>query len=108
MSADESASATDQSGPGGSGRDDGSVGDGAAPEREPERAGRVRRAVDYVLLAGLLLVGLVAVVSLYLSASQVTTDWVAPAYRSLFRTAFNLVVVLLVGAGLVVQLRRLR
>jgi hypothetical protein len=68
----------------------------------------VRRAVDYVLLAGLLLVGLVAVVSLYLSASQVITDWVAPAYRSLFRTAFNLVVVLLVGAGLVVQLRRLR
>lgn len=68
----------------------------------------VRRYADYVLLGGFLLLGGVAAISLYLSAGQVITDWVAPEFRSLFRTAFNLVVLLVVGVGISWQLRRVR
>jgi hypothetical protein len=68
----------------------------------------VRRYVDYVLLGGFLLLGGVAAISLYLSAGQVIADWVAPEFRSLFRTAFNLVVLLVVGVGISWQLRRVR
>jgi hypothetical protein len=68
----------------------------------------VRRYIDYVLLGGFLLLAGVAGISLYLSAGQVITDWVAPEFRSLFRTAFNLVVLLVVGVGISWQLRRLR
>jgi hypothetical protein len=68
----------------------------------------VRRYIDYVLLGGFLLLAGVAAISLYLSAGQVITDWVAPEFRSLFRTAFNLVVLLVVGVGISWQLRRLR
>jgi hypothetical protein len=91
--------------PAAAGPDDGAPGDTGPPDD----GGRpVRRYVDYAVLAGLLLVGAVAAISLYLSASQVITDWVAPAYRSLFRTAFNLVVLLVVGVGVSRQARRLR
>lgn len=72
------------------------------------RDGTVRRYVDYVLLGGFLLLAGVAAISLYLSAGQVITDWVAPEFRSLFRTAFNLVVLLAVGVGISWQLRRVR
>jgi hypothetical protein len=54
------------------------------------------------------LLGGVAAISLYLSAGQVIADWVAPEFRSLFRTAFNLVVLLVVGVGISWQLRRVR
>ena len=81
--------------------------EGETPDAETGE-GTVRRYVDYVLLGGFLLLAGVAAVSLYLSAGQVITDWVAPEFRSLFRTAFNLVVLLVVGVGISRQLRRVR
>ncbi|MFC5366788.1 hypothetical protein [Salinirubrum litoreum] len=87
--------------------DDEDVGDERSSDEGTDES-RVRRYIDYVLLAGFLLLAGVAVVSLYLSASQVITDWIAPEFRSLFRTAFNLVVLLVVGVGISWQLRRLR
>jgi hypothetical protein len=82
-------------------------GDGRSSEADTGD-GTVRRYIDYVLLGGFLLLAGVAAISLYLSASQVITDWVAPEFRSLFRTAFNLAVLLVVGVGISWQLRRMR
>jgi hypothetical protein len=89
--------------------DDAVAGEGGEPVSErDDTGGGVRRYIDYVLLAGFLLLAGVAAVSLYLSVGQVITDWVAPEFRSLFRTAFNIVVLLVVGVGISWQLRRLR
>ena len=76
-------------------------------EPDGESSGRVRRYVDYALLAGLLLLALVAVLQFYLSVGSAINTWVTPEYRSLFRALFNLAVLLAVGAGLAYQLRRM-
>lgn len=68
---------------------------------------RVRRYVDYALLAGLLFLAFVAVIQFYLSVGSAINTWVTPEYRSLFRALFNLAVLLAVGAGLAYQLRRM-
>ncbi|NHX35885.1 MULTISPECIES: hypothetical protein [Halolamina] len=87
--------------------------DGAAnrePEEGPEQdEGRdLRRTLNYVLLAGLSLLALIATLQLYLNVSSAINQWISHEYRSLFQAAFNLVVLLLVGTAMVWQVRRLR
>ncbi|WP_435115090.1 hypothetical protein [Halolamina sp. C58] len=80
-------------------------------EAEPNRTdeGRdLRRTLNYVLLAGLSLVALIATLQLYFNVSSAINQWISHEYRSLFQAAFNLVVLLLVGSGMVWQVRRIR
>jgi hypothetical protein len=79
----------------------------AEPSRSDE--GRdLRRTLNYVLLAGLSLVALIATLQLYFNVSSAINQWISHEYRSLFQAAFNLVVLLLVGSAMVWQVRRLR
>jgi hypothetical protein len=68
----------------------------------------VRRTLNYVLLAGLSLLALIATLQLYFNVSSAINQWISREYRSLFQAAFNLVVLLLVGSAMVWQVRRLR
>ena len=68
---------------------------------------RVRRYVQYATLGALVLLGAIALLQFYFSASNAITTWIEPEYRNLFRAAFNLAVLLLVGAGISLQLRRM-
>ncbi|MFB6194725.1 MAG: hypothetical protein ABEI80_01015 [Haloplanus sp.] len=68
---------------------------------------RFRRFLNYGLLAGLLLFALVAAVGFYTAVSSAISTWVADEWRPLFRAAFNLAILLLTGAGIVWQARRL-
>ncbi|GAB7012584.1 hypothetical protein [Halolamina salina] len=80
-------------------------------ETEPHQTdeGRdLRRTLNYVLLAGLSLVALIATLQLYFNVSSAINQWISHEYRSLFQAAFNLVVLLLVGSAMVWQVRRLR
>ncbi len=70
-------------------------------------ADRVRRGLDYLLLAGLALFALVAAVGFYTSTQGAIRTWVSPDFRPVVSAAFNLVVLLVVSAGLVRQVRRL-
>lgn len=81
-----------------------------APGSDPgaSTAERVGRAVNYAALAGLCLLALVAGAGFYSGAMATISQWVATEYVSLFRTLFNLVVLLLAGLGVSFQLRRLR
>ncbi|CQR53444.1 hypothetical protein [Haloferax massiliensis] len=72
-----------------------------------EFAERMRRYLDYAVLAGLLLLALIAALQFYLNASQTITTWVNPEYRAPFQAAFNLVLLLGAALGVSVQLRRL-
>lgn len=67
----------------------------------------VRTYLSYVLLAGLSLLALVAALQFYLNASAAIDQWVADEYRSLFKAAFNLVVLLVSAAGITWQIGRL-
>ncbi len=68
----------------------------------------LRRTLNYVLLAGLSLLALIATLQLYFNVSSAINQWITDEYRSLFQAAFNLVVLLLVGSAMVWQVRRLR
>lgn len=70
-------------------------------------ADRVRRGVDYLLLAGLALFALVAAVGFYTSVQGVVRTWVTAEFRPFATAAFNLAVLLAVAAGLRRQVRRL-
>ncbi|ADE03778.1 uncharacterized protein HVO_2532 [Haloferax volcanii DS2] len=76
-------------------------------EKNREFAERMRRFLDYAVLAGLLLLALIAALQFYLNASQTITTWVNPEYRAPFQMAFNLVLLLGAALGVSVQLRRL-
>ena len=67
----------------------------------------VRSYVEYALLAGLLLLGFIALVQFYLSASSAISTWINQEYRQLFRAVFNLVVLLLVATVVSRLLRRI-
>jgi hypothetical protein len=84
------------------GRDDGPADD------ETDDGPRLRRFLNYGLLAGLLLVALVSAIGLYTAISSAISTWVAREWRPLFRAAFNLAVLLLAGSGIVWQIRRMR
>ena len=80
-----------------------------APDADRESTSRdVRRYLNYAVLAGLVLLALVAGLRFYLAAGATIDRWVADEYRSLFHAAFNLAVLLLAALGVSVQLRRLR
>jgi hypothetical protein len=76
-------------------------------EETPSTADRVRRGIDYLLLAGLAVFALVAAIGVYTSMQGVIRTWVEPDFQPVVNTAFNLVVLFVVGAGLVRQVRRL-
>ncbi|WP_049980760.1 hypothetical protein [Halolamina rubra] len=80
----------------------------AGDEPEGDEGRDLRRTLNYVLLAGLSLLALIATLQLYLNVSSAINQWISHEYRSLFQAAFNLVVLLLVGTGMVWQVRRLR
>ncbi|MFB6302627.1 MAG: hypothetical protein ABEH78_07185 [Haloferacaceae archaeon] len=71
-------------------------------------APRLRRMLNYGLLAGLLLLALVSAAGVYTAVSAAISTWVTPEWRPLFRAAFNLAVLLLAGAGIAWQARRMR
>lgn len=79
--------------------------DGAGPLGTD--ASRVRTLLNYGLLAGLLVLALVAAVGFYTAVSGAISTWVSREWRPLFRAAFNLAVLLLAGAGIAWQARRL-
>lgn len=64
------------------------------------------RYVNYVVLAALVLLALVAGVQLYAAVSRTINQWIVAEYRSLFHAAFNLAVLLIAGAGISWQIRR--
>ena len=68
---------------------------------------RARRYFDYAVLVALGVLGFVALVQFYLSASNAINRWISPAYRSLFQAAFNLAVLLVTGAAISLQFRRM-
>jgi hypothetical protein len=68
---------------------------------------RARRYFDYAVLVALGVLGFVALVQFYLSASNAINRWISPAYRSLFQAAFNLAVLLITGAAISLQFRRM-
>jgi hypothetical protein len=72
-----------------------------------DTAARVRRGLDYALLGGLVLLGLVAAIQFYFAADRTINVWVTREYRPPFKMLFNLVVLLVVGIGLSRQVRRL-
>jgi hypothetical protein len=82
--------------------------DDPEPTDDDERDLRqVRRYVEYAVLGALILIGVIALVQFYLSASNAISTWIATEYRSLFRAAFNLAVLLLVGGAITWQLRQM-
>ena len=74
---------------------------------EETTATRVRRGLDYALLGGLVLLGLVAAIQFYFAADRTINVWVTREFRPPFKMVFNLVILLVVGVGLSRQLRRL-
>ena len=78
------------------------------PQRADDTGRDLRRTLNYVLLAGLSLVALIATLQLYFNVSSAINQWVTQEYRSLFQAAFALVVLLLVGSAMVWQVRRLQ
>ena len=65
------------------------------------------RYVNYVALAALVVLALVAGTQFYVAVSGTITEWVAEEYRSIVRAAFNLAVLLIAAAGISWQVRRL-
>lgn len=83
--------------------------------RPPERPGEAASLLDrepreLIYWAGLVtcgLLALVALVSLYTSVLDVIRTWVDPEYRSLFRSAFSLVVLVAAVVGVSLTVREL-
>jgi hypothetical protein len=71
-------------------------------------ADRLRRYLNYAVLAGLMLIALVAVFRLYGAVTRTINTFVTPEYRAPFLAAFNLVVLLVAALGISLQLKRLR
>ena len=69
---------------------------------------RLRRLVDYLALAGLALLALVAGVQVYTAIDATIGRFVVREYRPLFRGVVNLALLLLAAGGVTLQLRRLQ
>lgn len=79
------------------------------PDRNESSGDRRNRIVRFVELGSIMLlslIALVAVVGIYTNASAAINVWFAPAYRPIFQTGFNVVVLGIVGIGISVLLRR--
>jgi len=80
----------------------------SAPTDEPATDGRDVRAL--LLRAALLVLSVLAVVALfqfYTSANAAIGEWIGREFRSLFRAAFNLLVLLAAGIGISLVVREL-
>lgn len=82
------------------------------PTREPsaDDEGTVERltaALNYAVLAGLLLLAAISAVQLYLAVGRTISTFVVPEYRAPLMVAFNLAVLLSAALGISLQLRRL-
>lgn len=83
--------------------------DGITPtENEQRLRNDVERYVRYLLVAGLSLLALIAMLRFYFAASATIDTWISQEYRSLFQALFNLALVLLAGAGIGWQARKIR
>ncbi|MFB6162065.1 MAG: hypothetical protein ABEJ86_01300 [Halococcoides sp.] len=80
---------------------DASGGSGSDPGRQ-----RVLRYLEYAALLGLAFLALIAVIGAYVSATTAIDLWVSGRFKSIFQTAFNLVVLGLVGIGISTIVRR--
>lgn len=69
---------------------------------------RLRRLVDYLALAGLALLALVAGIQVYTAIDATIGRFVVREYRPLFRGVVNLALLLLAAGGVTLQLRRLQ
>lgn len=67
----------------------------------------VARYLQWGVLALLVLFALVAAVSLYTNINRIIQVWVTREYQPVFSAAFNLLVLLLAGAGISLLLRRI-
>ncbi|MFC7098262.1 hypothetical protein [Halobaculum marinum] len=70
-------------------------------------SGDVARYVNYVVLAALVLLALVAGVQFYTGVSRTISQWVTYEYRSIVQAAFNLAVLLIAASGISLQIRRI-
>jgi len=80
----------------------------SAPTDEPATDGRDVRG--HLLRAALLVLSVLAVVALfqfYTSANAAIGEWIGREFRSLFRAAFNLLVLLAAGIGISLVVREL-
>jgi hypothetical protein len=68
----------------------------------------VERKLRYAFVAGLALLALIALLRFYFAASATIDTWIAREYRSLLQALFNLAILLLSGAGILWQARKLR
>jgi|GEM_PF-2422418 len=71
-------------------------------------AARLRRLVDYLALAGLALLALVAGIQVYTAIDATIDRFVVREYQSVFRGVVNFALLLLAAGGITLQLRRLR
>lgn len=80
-------------------------GDDAQSNDRVTASGRsVREYLEYTVLAVLVLFALLAAFRFYGHTSAAISEFVSPAYRSLFKAVFNLVVLLASAGGISVLL----
>jgi hypothetical protein len=79
-----------------------------ASEGEQSLRTNVERYVRYLLVGGLALLALIALIRFYFAASATIDTWISREYRSLFQALFNLAILLLAGAGIAWQARKIR
>ncbi|MFB6233625.1 MAG: hypothetical protein ABEH61_05140 [Haloarculaceae archaeon] len=82
--------------------------DAAADGRRQWLTDDIERTLRYLFVAGLALLALIALIRFYFAASATIDSLIAPEYQSLFQALFNLVVLLLSGAGILWQADTLR
>lgn len=70
--------------------------------------GRFRRWVNYLVLAALAFLALVAGVRFYAAVGTMINRFVVREFRPIFHATFNLALLFLAGAGVTIQLRRMR
>jgi hypothetical protein len=77
----------------------------AEPDNDA-RTRRIREYLEYTGLAVLVLFALLAAFRFYGHTSAAISEFISPAYRSLFKALFNLVVLLVSAGGIAVLLAR--
>ncbi|MXR21988.1 hypothetical protein [Halobacterium bonnevillei] len=80
--------------------------DAETTEQTNARTRRIREYLEYTGLAVLVLFALLAAFRFYGHTSAAISEFISPAYRSLFKALFNLVVLLVSAGGIAVLLAR--
>lgn len=103
---------------GGTSTTEDAVGSDAGESTEPSQSaghaddsvlgGRFRRWVNYLVLAALAILALVAGIRFYAAIGTIIDRFVVREFQPVFHATFNLALLLLAGAGVTVQLRRMR